>query len=56
MGLCDFDAECEDFGKRSVPCFVGKRIDIAQIPQYVKEYDRGNDVELWQINYERRKS
>ncbi|XP_018840825.2 methyltransferase-like protein 22 [Juglans regia] len=50
------EKECEDFEKRSVPCFVGKRINIAQIPQYVKEYDRGNDVELWQIKYERRRS
>ncbi|KAF8388992.1 hypothetical protein HHK36_025676 [Tetracentron sinense] len=33
----------------SLPCFVGKRIDLAQIPQYVREYDRGSDVEIWQI-------
>ncbi|CAK9185665.1 unnamed protein product [Ilex paraguariensis] len=35
----------------SLPCFVGKCIDLTQIPQYVREYDRGNDVELWQIKY-----
>lgn len=34
----------------STPCFVGKHIDLKEIPQYVKEYDRGSDVELWQIN------
>ncbi|KAJ7951794.1 methyltransferase-like protein 22 [Quillaja saponaria] len=35
----------------SHPCFVGKQIDIAQIPQYVREYDRGDDVEIWEIKY-----
>ncbi|XP_010249761.1 PREDICTED: methyltransferase-like protein 22 isoform X3 [Nelumbo nucifera] len=34
-----------------LPCFVGKCIDLVEIPQYVREYDRGNDVELWQIKY-----
>ncbi|XP_031482107.1 protein-lysine N-methyltransferase EFM6 isoform X2 [Nymphaea colorata] len=33
--------------------FVGKRIDIKQIPQYVREYERGNDLEIWQIRYVR---
>ncbi|KAG8379933.1 hypothetical protein BUALT_Bualt07G0141200 [Buddleja alternifolia] len=31
--------------------FIGKLIDLEQIPQYVQEYDRGNDVEIWQIRY-----
>ncbi|CAN6857741.1 unnamed protein product, partial [Brassica oleracea] len=31
--------------------FVGKRIDLKQIPQYTKAYDRGEDVELWEIKY-----
>jgi len=31
--------------------FVGKRIDISEVPQYVGEYDRGRDVEIWQIKY-----
>ncbi|ESQ26996.1 hypothetical protein EUTSA_v10018901mg [Eutrema salsugineum] len=31
--------------------FVGKRIDVTQIPQYTKGYDRGEDVELWEIKY-----
>ncbi|CAN6570681.1 unnamed protein product [Malus baccata var. baccata] len=48
-------ADCEGLECGSVPCFVGKCIDITQIPQYVKEYDRGNDVELWQIKYNKRK-
>ncbi|BFG24518.1 hypothetical protein CerSpe_107920 [Prunus speciosa] len=39
----------------SMPCFVGKCIDITQIPQYVREYDRGTDVELWQIKYNKTK-
>lgn len=33
--------------------FVGKRIDLKQIPQYTKGYDRGEDVELWEIRYVR---
>ncbi|XP_019436430.1 PREDICTED: methyltransferase-like protein 22 isoform X1 [Lupinus angustifolius] len=31
--------------------FVGKRMDFSQIPQYVREYERGHDVEIWQIKY-----
>ncbi|XP_044495436.1 methyltransferase-like protein 22 isoform X3 [Mangifera indica] len=38
----------------STPCFVGKHIDLKEIPQYVKEYDRGSDVELWQIKYNKK--
>lgn len=49
------EGECNDLKSRSLPCFVGKRIDLTQIPQYVREYDRGNDVELWQIKYEKQK-
>ncbi|CAL5439810.1 unnamed protein product [Camellia sinensis] len=49
------EGECNDLKSRSLPCFVGKLIDLTQIPQYVREYDRGNDVELWQIKYEKRK-
>lgn len=33
--------------------FVGKRIDVKQILQYTKGYDRGEDVELWEIKYVR---
>ncbi|KAG6522801.1 hypothetical protein ZIOFF_019956 [Zingiber officinale] len=33
------------------PGFVGKQIDLAEIPQYIREYDRGKDVELWKITY-----
>ncbi|KAK4590618.1 hypothetical protein RGQ29_020968 [Quercus rubra] len=50
------DSECEGIKNGSVPCFVGKRIDITQIPQYVRDYDRGNDVEIWRIKYEKKKS
>lgn len=39
----------------SSPCFVGKCLDLSLIPQYVREYERGNDVELWQIMYNARK-
>ncbi|GLT62179.1 hypothetical protein SLA2020_348360 [Shorea laevis] len=48
------EKECEEVKNGSLPCFVGKRIDITQIPKYVREYERGNDVEIWQIRYEKR--
>ncbi|KAG9450206.1 hypothetical protein H6P81_010171 [Aristolochia fimbriata] len=35
----------------SARCFVGKQIDLQEIPQYIREYDRGNELELWQIRY-----
>ncbi|KAL9274609.1 Methyltransferase-like protein [Drosera capensis] len=38
----------------SSPRFVGERLDLASIPQYVLEYDRGTDVELWEIKYVKR--
>lgn len=47
------DSETLEYG--SMPCFVGKCVDITQIPQYVREYDRGTDVELWQIKYNKTK-
>ncbi|CAO2813323.1 unnamed protein product [Amaranthus hypochondriacus] len=31
--------------------FTGKCINLSEIPQYVREYERGNDVELWEIKY-----
>ncbi|GFP88888.1 methyltransferase-like protein 22 [Phtheirospermum japonicum] len=33
------------------PSFVGKLINLEEIPQFVQEYDRGDDVEIWQIRY-----
>nr|QTZ19709.1 methyltransferase 22 [Bixa orellana] len=45
------EEECEGLQHECTSCFVGKRVDIAEIPQYVREYERGNDVELWQIRY-----
>lgn len=33
------------------PCFVGEQINIDQIPQYIKEYERGKDLEIWKICY-----
>ncbi|XP_052183875.1 uncharacterized protein LOC127795933 [Diospyros lotus] len=45
------DGDCDDDNGRSRPwrCFVGECIDLTQIPQYLREYDRGDDVEIWQI-------
>ncbi|XP_047968069.1 methyltransferase-like protein 22 isoform X1 [Salvia hispanica] len=31
--------------------FVGRPINLEEIPQYVHEYERGNDVEIWKIRY-----
>ncbi|KZV56096.1 Developmentally regulated G-protein 1 isoform 1 [Dorcoceras hygrometricum] len=31
--------------------FVGKRINLEEIPQYVRGYDRGKDVEILEIKY-----
>ncbi|KAH9310910.1 hypothetical protein KI387_025945 [Taxus chinensis] len=38
------------------PHFIGKRLDTASIPQYIKEYDRGGDTELWEIRAQGRES
>ncbi|MED6133927.1 hypothetical protein PIB30_032727 [Stylosanthes scabra] len=48
-----FKDEDENEGIESVSTsnFVGKLIDMSQIPQYVREYERGDDVEIWQIKY-----
>ncbi|XP_057772996.1 uncharacterized protein LOC130992398 isoform X2 [Salvia miltiorrhiza] len=35
----------------STQSFVGRLINLEEIPQYVQEYKRGNDVEIWQIRY-----
>uniref|UniRef100_A0A1D1ZIA6 Methyltransferase-like protein 22 n=1 Tax=Anthurium amnicola TaxID=1678845 RepID=A0A1D1ZIA6_9ARAE len=43
--------ECSWHGDASSPCFVGERIDLALIPQYVCEYERGKDLEIWKITY-----
>ncbi|KAH6820982.1 hypothetical protein C2S53_020034 [Perilla frutescens var. hirtella] len=31
--------------------FVGRLINMEEIPQYVQEYERGTEVEVWQIRY-----
>ncbi|CAL5039560.1 unnamed protein product [Urochloa decumbens] len=33
------------------PGFVGKLIDLAEVPQYIREYERGKDLEMWEITY-----
>ncbi|KAJ4836687.1 hypothetical protein Tsubulata_043330 [Turnera subulata] len=49
------EEENEDLDDGSHPRFVGRSLDLSLIPQYVKGYDRGNEVELWQIKYIERK-
>nr|XP_043637076.1 methyltransferase-like protein 22 [Erigeron canadensis]XP_043637077.1 methyltransferase-like protein 22 [Erigeron canadensis]XP_043637078.1 methyltransferase-like protein 22 [Erigeron canadensis] len=40
----------------SLCAFAGTRIDLTEIPQYASNYDRGQDVELWQIKYARERN
>lgn len=47
------DGEHDDLQNGSLCAFVGTRIDLTEIPQYANNYDRGQDVELWQIRYAR---
>ncbi|GAV64494.1 Methyltransf_16 domain-containing protein [Cephalotus follicularis] len=49
------EGDSEAFDPESSPSFVGKRVDLTIIPQYMEEYDRGSDVELWEIKYKRRR-
>lgn len=52
MWFCNLsNAEIGGLEYETSPYFVGKRIDLTQVPQYVREYERGNDVEIWQIKY-----
>ncbi|KAL0554102.1 hypothetical protein IC582_008015 [Cucumis melo] len=50
------DTENSRLEQESKPYFVGHRIDLANIPQYVLNYERGKDVEIWQIKYCRKES
>uniref|UniRef100_A0A0A9H3A3 Methyltransferase-like protein 22 n=1 Tax=Arundo donax TaxID=35708 RepID=A0A0A9H3A3_ARUDO len=43
--------ECGHQDDTSKPGFVGKQIDLAEIPQYIREYERGKDLEMWKIMY-----
>lgn len=49
----DSDDDPESGSSRS--SFRGKRVDLGEIPQYVRHYERGNDVELWEIKYRERR-
>ncbi|KAK1602646.1 hypothetical protein QYE76_027285 [Lolium multiflorum] len=35
----------------SKPGLVGERIDLGKVPQYIREYDRGEDLEMWKLMY-----
>ncbi|XP_010906574.1 uncharacterized protein [Elaeis guineensis] len=45
------DEEYEGHDDALLPCFVGELIDLGQIPQYIREYERGKDLEIWKITY-----
>ncbi|KAI0492528.1 hypothetical protein KFK09_026801 [Dendrobium nobile] len=49
--FCKDDQECRMPDDVLLPCFVGEQIDIFKIPQYIREYERGRDLELWRIRY-----
>ncbi|KAM0930313.1 hypothetical protein ACQ4PT_001050 [Festuca glaucescens] len=33
------------------PGLVGEQIDLEKVPQYIREYDRGDDLEMWKLVY-----
>ncbi|KAM3215027.1 hypothetical protein ACQJBY_067154 [Aegilops geniculata] len=33
------------------PGLVGEQIDLARVPQYIRQYDRGKDLEMWKLMY-----
>uniref|UniRef100_A0ACD5ZE22 Uncharacterized protein n=1 Tax=Avena sativa TaxID=4498 RepID=A0ACD5ZE22_AVESA len=33
------------------PGLVGEQIDLTRVPQYIREYERGNDLEMWKLVY-----
>ncbi|CAN6194085.1 unnamed protein product [Urochloa humidicola] len=43
--------EHEDGSHIDKPDFVGTQIDLAEVPQYIREYERGKDLEIWEIMY-----
>ncbi|KAL6603044.1 hypothetical protein ACP70R_043405 [Stipagrostis hirtigluma subsp. patula] len=43
--------ECGHLHNTSKPGFIGKQMDLTEIPQYVREYDRVKDLEIWKITY-----
>ncbi|KAI5659714.1 hypothetical protein M9H77_28507 [Catharanthus roseus] len=45
--------DCDELDNGSKGEFLGKPVDLTEIPQYVMEYERGSDVELWQVKYEK---
>ncbi|KAL6874082.1 hypothetical protein ACP4OV_014164 [Aristida adscensionis] len=43
--------ECSPLDDTPNQGFVGKQIDLAEVPKYIREYERGKDLELWEIMY-----
>lgn len=43
------EGEYRELQNGTLCSFVGTQIDLTNIPQYSKNYDRGQDVELWEI-------
>ncbi|XP_060205655.1 uncharacterized protein LOC132633335 isoform X1 [Lycium barbarum] len=48
------DAGCKQLDCAPEPFFVGEQIDLSHIPCYVRDYNRGHDVELWKIKLNHR--
>ncbi|OEL36004.1 hypothetical protein BAE44_0002977 [Dichanthelium oligosanthes] len=50
--VCTYDpSDPRDAVDRDQPGLVGKQIDLAEVPQYIREYERGKDLEIWEIMY-----
>ncbi|KAL2643994.1 hypothetical protein R1flu_011581 [Riccia fluitans] len=41
------EVDTDSYG--SVKHFTGRKVDISRVRQYVKNYDRGKDLELWEL-------
>ncbi|KAF3329546.1 methyltransferase-like protein 22 [Carex littledalei] len=50
------ESGCGTLDSASFPCFIGKLIDISEIPQYIREYERGKDLEIWKVTYCRKET
>ncbi|KAK1293523.1 hypothetical protein QJS10_CPB17g02380 [Acorus calamus] len=45
------EEECKALLECGSSCFVGKLINLDEVPKYVRECERGEDLEIWQIMY-----
>ncbi|XP_024526805.1 methyltransferase-like protein 22 isoform X3 [Selaginella moellendorffii] len=48
-GYANFVGHLSVEGENTSAAFLGKRLDDFTVPKYIMEYDRGTDLELWEI-------